>query len=574
MDTERVSVSAIRPALAAACPSLTDGTAADAVAGVVPSFVASPSSTAEVSALLREAAAAGLAVVPRGAGTGLAWGAPPSRCDLVVDLRSMDHVVEHEAGDLVARVQAGATIGQLAVAFGSAGQQLALDVPAEATVGGVVATGTAGPRRFRYGAPRDLLIGITVVRADGVVAQAGGKVVKNVAGYDLGKLFAGSQGTLGVITEAAFRLHPLPAAVAWVTAEFGPAERAGAVTAVAAAAGSPLVPSAVELDWPGGSQRPLRVGVLLEGTGPGWPNGPGRCPSCWRRRAVRSRSPRPRPRAGVLLPSSVTVVRVSFWVSSLGPVLDAVAAAGADAGVRPAVSGPAGAGALYACLDPGTADEDAVRFVTALRERVAGALESGGPRGGVTVLTAPPAVFAACLGRDGSRPGPDAGGQGPVRSGPPDVPRPIRRRWLVQDENTLREVAKDCVHCGFCLPACPTYQLWAEEMDSPRGRIHLVNQILDGAELTATAAEHFDRCLGCMACMTACPSGVQYDQLIEAARVWTEEARPGGSGAGRHPPKSRRVWRDRVPPAATVCGTGSRGRPSSRCSPTPGGCGR
>src|SRR5689334_16383518 len=236
MDTERVSVSAVRPALAAACPSLTDGIAADAVAGVVPSFVASPSSTAEVSALLREAAAAGLAVVPRGAGTGLAWGAPPSRCDLVVDLRSMDQVVEHEAGDLVARVQAGATIGQLAVAFGSAGQQLALDTPEEATVGGVVATGTAGPRRFRYGAPRDLLIGITVVRADGVVAHAGGKVVKNVAGYDLGKLFAGSQGTLGVITEAAFRLHPLPAAVAWVTAEFGPAERAGAVTAAAAAA--------------------------------------------------------------------------------------------------------------------------------------------------------------------------------------------------------------------------------------------------------------------------------------------------------------------------------------------------
>ena len=144
----------------------------------------------------------------------------------------------------------------------------------------------------------------------------------------------------------------------------------------------------------------------------------------------------------------------------------------------------------------------------------------------------------------------------------------------MQDENALREVAKDCVHCGFCLPACPTYQLWAEEMDSPRGRIHLVNQILDGAELTATAAEHFDRCLGCMACMTACPSGVQYDQLIEAARVWTEEARPGGfwgmasrqeqGGSGRIVPRRRQQ----------PCGTGSRGRPSSRCSPTPGGCGR
>jgi glycolate oxidase iron-sulfur subunit len=108
----------------------------------------------------------------------------------------------------------------------------------------------------------------------------------------------------------------------------------------------------------------------------------------------------------------------------------------------------------------------------------------------------------------------------------------------VQDENTLREVAKDCVHCGFCLPACPTYQLWAEEMDSPRGRIYLVNQILDGAELSSAAAEHFDRCLGCMACMTACPSGVQYDQLIEAARVWTEEAR---SGSGVQPAVASRA---------------------------------
>src|SRR5580704_2078609 len=153
MDTERALVPALRPALAAACPALADGTADDAVGGVVPAFVASPSSTEEASALLRAAAGAGLAVVPRGAGTGLAWGGPPSRCDLVVDLRSMDQIVEHEAGDLVARVQAGATIGQLAVALGSgsgSGQQLALDVPAEATVGGVVATGTAGPRRFRY----------------------------------------------------------------------------------------------------------------------------------------------------------------------------------------------------------------------------------------------------------------------------------------------------------------------------------------------------------------------------------------------------------------------------------------
>jgi len=90
----------------------------------------------------------------------------------------------------------------------------------------------------------------------------------------------------------------------------------------------------------------------------------------------------------------------------------------------------------------------------------------------------------------------------------------------------LRALASDCVHCGFCLPACPTYQLWGEEMDSPRGRIHLLTQVLDGAPLTEAGASHFDKCLGCMACMTACPSGVQYDQLLEAAREMTASGSP------------------------------------------------
>ena len=101
----------------------------------------------------------------------------------------------------------------------------------------------------------------------------------------------------------------------------------------------------------------------------------------------------------------------------------------------------------------------------------------------------------------------------------------------------LRELASDCVHCGFCLPACPTYQLWGEEMDSPRGRIHLMTQILDSGEGSAAAAEHFDRCLGCMACVPACPSGVRYDRLIEGARTWAE----GEPGAARVlPARSRR----------------------------------
>ncbi len=389
----------IRAALTSACAVVREGLAADAVAGNVPSFVASPASTSEAAALLRAAAAHDLTVVPRGAGTGFGWGLPGSRCDLVVDMQAMDQVLEHAAGDLVARVQAGVTIGQLASVLGSAGQQLALDAPPEATVGGVVATGTAGPRRLRYGAPRDLLIGITAVRADGVIAHSGGKVVKNVAGYDIGKLLAGSQGTLALITEATFRLHPVPPSVAWVTAEFGPADRAVAAAAVAAAAGSALVPSAVELDWSGSV---LRMGVLLEGTqagvadrvkqmcsllagvsrgGSGGSGGSvtvaaADVPFLWRDQV---------PAAG----SPAVVARVTFWVSALTGVLEAIAAAGSDAGVRASVCGPAGAGMLYACLDPGTEPAASARFVTALRER------ASGPHGGVVVLAAPASVLAA-----------------------------------------------------------------------------------------------------------------------------------------------------------------------------------
>ncbi len=117
-------------------------------------------------------------------------------------------------------------------------------------------------------------------------------------------------------------------------------------------------------------------------------------------------------------------------------------------------------------------------------------------------------------------------------AGGPGQPSPI------DPSGELRGLANDCVHCGFCLPACPTYQLWGEEMDSPRGRIHLISQILDGATGTTAAAAHLDRCLGCMACVPACPSGVRYDVLIGAARAWAEE--PPAGAALPLPPRSRR----------------------------------
>ena len=387
--------SVVGKALAGACAEVREGTPADAIGGITPAFVASPGSNDEAAALMRAAAEHDLAVVPRGGGSRLEWGVPPSRCDLLVDMTQMNAVTEHASGDLVARVQAGARMGDVAGLLADAGQEIALDVPSGATAGGVVASGLAGPRRLRYGSPRDLLIGITVVRADGTLARSGGKVVKNVAGYDLGKLFAGSAGTLGLITEVTFRLHPLPAARAFLTAEY--AAVPAACDAVAAAANSPLTASAVELSRPspGG---PLRVAVLLEGSADG-------VAARAQRMADLLGSAKPESPATVsdtapawwpgpleTPPGGGTLVRVSFWVSALGQVLNAADAAAREAGIAPPVAGSAGAGVLYVDCPPG---EPGARYTVALR----GSLNQG--RGSVAVLTAPSEVRAALAGRGG-----------------------------------------------------------------------------------------------------------------------------------------------------------------------------
>ncbi|HEY3505141.1 MAG TPA: FAD-binding oxidoreductase [Actinocatenispora sp.] len=190
----------------------------DRVVDVPPRWVVTPTSTGEVGRVLEVAAEHELHVVVRGSGTKLHWGAPPSAAEVLLDMSRVRGVVEHAAGDLVAVIRAGTPLRDVQERLASAGQRLPLDemLPG-ATIGGAVATGTAGPLRLRYGTPRDQVIGVTVVRADGVTAHSGGKVVKNVAGYDLGRLFAGSYGTLGVLTEVAVKLSPMPAARAFVT---------------------------------------------------------------------------------------------------------------------------------------------------------------------------------------------------------------------------------------------------------------------------------------------------------------------------------------------------------------------
>ena len=173
----------------------------------------------------------------------------------------------------------------------------------------------AGPLRLRYGAPRDLLIGITLVRADGTVARAGGKVVKNVAGYDIGKLLAGSYGTLGLITEATFRLHPRPPASAYVS--LATPDPAAAAAALLTAGGSALAPSAAELDWPSGG-APLATSVLLEGDAEGVAE---RAAPAGRAAGHRDRERRPARRGGAPGPAAAaggTVLRIAFWAGRLG----------------------------------------------------------------------------------------------------------------------------------------------------------------------------------------------------------------------------------------------------------------
>ncbi|HYP48274.1 MAG TPA: FAD-binding oxidoreductase, partial [Thermoleophilaceae bacterium] len=147
-----------------------------------------------------------------GGATKLAWSAPPPAGVTDLSTTGLDRVIEHNAGDLTAVLEAGIPLARAQAIFAEAGQMLALDPPdpGGATVGGVVATADSGPLRARYGSVRDLVVGVRVALSDGTIARAGGKVIKNVAGYDLSKLFAGSFGTLGAILEVSVRLHPLP----------------------------------------------------------------------------------------------------------------------------------------------------------------------------------------------------------------------------------------------------------------------------------------------------------------------------------------------------------------------------
>jgi glycolate dehydrogenase FAD-binding subunit len=196
------------------------------------------------------------AVRPRGGGTKLGW-SPAGEEAVDFDTRRLNRILEHNEGDFTAVLEAGVPLLEAQAQFGRAGQMLALDPPLgeadAATIGGVIAANDAGPLRHRFGSVRDLVVGVTVVLSDGTIAKSGGQVIKNVAGYDLGKLFAGSFGTLGLIARVAVRLHPAPERTATAVAESDDPAALGAAALKLAAL--PLEADALDVDWAGDRGR-------------------------------------------------------------------------------------------------------------------------------------------------------------------------------------------------------------------------------------------------------------------------------------------------------------------------------
>lgn len=221
-----------------------------AVSGMAPQAVVAPGTRDETAAIILLAAERGWSLVPYGGGTQMPLGRPSTRLDLVLSTRRMDQVVDYQPDDMTITVEPGVTMAEVAAMLATRGQFLPLDPPNvdRATVGGTVAAAAFGPWCAGYGTPRDWVIGARVVGIDGREVRAGGVVVKNVAGYDLPKLYTGSFGTLGLITEVTFKVLPVPGVAGHCTVGAKTPEQAEQV--IAGIRNSDLLPSVIELLGP------------------------------------------------------------------------------------------------------------------------------------------------------------------------------------------------------------------------------------------------------------------------------------------------------------------------------------
>jgi glycolate oxidase FAD binding subunit len=239
-----------------------------AVDGLLPRLVVTPTTVEQVAQIVALTNAHDLSLLTRGGGSRMNVGGLPGQLDVLLETNALTQVLEHEVPDLTCHVEAGLTLAALQAQLTKKGQWLPLDPPGagQATLGGLLASNASGPKRLRYGSARDLVIGLRVVQANGEVSRSGGRVVKNVAGYDLNKLYIGSLGTLGVIVEANFKLQPLPVAERTLLLTYVNAEEA--MQTVTAILGSLLTPSALELiDSGAASDMSDFFGINLPGDG-------------------------------------------------------------------------------------------------------------------------------------------------------------------------------------------------------------------------------------------------------------------------------------------------------------------
>ena len=387
----------IPPELASACADIALAGDSDTIQGRQARYVAAPASTEEASALLRAAAALGLTVVPRGAGRLQHWGNPPDSCDLIVDTRRLDRIVEHATDDFTVTTQAGVRLRDLEQEVEHGHQTLALFPPRPAyagTVGGLIATNAGGSHRYRFGTPRDRLTAITAVRADGTIVRSADGA--NVAGQDLVTLLAGSFGSLGLITEATFRLEPLPQVSGGVSIKCADPEHAAQLVGIVS--DPAMAPSGIDVIWPSADDR-LRLLVSIQGDRQDFEerraqldalDGRSATPPPDRANAIRLDAPdhgglppalaqkllaeQKRIRAELHDPpaDTGTLVRVSFPPARLAAALTVIQAAAADSRVVAAIRGSAAVGVLDVKVAAETPASAVAGLVAALRAELDG----------------------------------------------------------------------------------------------------------------------------------------------------------------------------------------------------------
>jgi len=366
MQTERGITGDLRQIVGS--DNIREATTEDAIEGVQPALVVEPGSVEEISGVMKLAAREGLAVSPRGGGTKTHLGDAPRQLDLIVSTTRMNEIMEHTPGDQIFRAEAGVRLEDLQERISESDQMLALDPPESgATLGGIIAANSSGPRRYKYGTVRDLIIGITVVLHDGTVAKAGSKVVKNVAGYDLSKLFTGSLGTLGIIATANFRLHPLPKASRTVAVEVESPQQAQEATQ--SIVHSQVEATAIELHY---AEDEKLLTVLLESI-PGGMDAKVETASFLLKQfgEVRTLSEEEADHLGPLTPPAVAdeiVLKLGAPPAELGSVLESVLGAAERRGLaHPRITGHAGTGVTFIGFS-GEDEDAAVGFVGEMRE--------------------------------------------------------------------------------------------------------------------------------------------------------------------------------------------------------------